>query len=677
MRAARKLQALKEEEQRRRAAATQSEGSPEDRDEEEEDDTDDAPAPALNLFALVRGLAHFALGVSCREANMSKLNAGASGDNSEEEEEEPPEEPEAELAPATPPPKSSNKKKKKKKGKGKAAVGHGSDDEKRGKVKEDSEDEIEAAVMEINATFGELAPVERPSASTSKVTKKALLSIEPRHLDADAELRRFFGSKIMDAEIKAKRYVKKGPAVPGYAGVRTVLTTPRDTWPRMEARVGIGMEMLQSPSRPGDADVHPGVFAFTYSSTYLEIQAMFLKCVNSHDPDTIANLLHAYPFHVDALLQMSEVARLQQPNPDLAKAAEYVERALHVYERSFHSMFGLASGSCQLPYEYRENRAFHLALGRHVNFVGRRGCWRTCLEVSKLLLSIDPEEDPLGAMLGLDFYAVKAREFEWFQRLWREWGGHGIEGSDGAAADVEIVGMPNLEFGIALVEWELENKETNLAAGGTRRKSSELLRRAILNYPVAVVLLLDKAATTDPYITNSPVFTDVGNPVETDSEKAVDILIRLFVERSHPLWKEPEVLAWLRQVAGEVANLGLHDAAVKNGLENRRTAYTEGLPLNVSRHIYVSEYSNLMPFLPASATRRGMNAFDPMPPLPRPPERSSGGASVGETGGGIMHYASWLMGSLRAAIGLDAAGGAGEEAGDDDGEFEEEDTGED
>ena len=42
--------------------------------------------------------------------------------------------------------------------------------------------------------------------------------------------------------------------------------------------------------------------------------------------------------------------------------------------------------------------------------VGRRGCPRTALELGRLLLSLDPENDPMRALLHIDFYALKADE---------------------------------------------------------------------------------------------------------------------------------------------------------------------------------------------------------------------------------------------------------------------------
>jgi hypothetical protein len=135
---------------------------------------------------------------------------------------------------------------------------------------------------------------------------------------------------------------------------------------------------------------------------------------------------------------------------------DFPERAIHIFERSFHSLFNPATANSRLSYLSRENRAFFLALFRHIHFITRKGCWRTSLELSKLLLALDPEDDPLGVILMIDFLALKAGEFKWFKRLWEDWAGvtDGLDaGSEGAG---DIVGLPNLSYSIALAEYELE-----------------------------------------------------------------------------------------------------------------------------------------------------------------------------------------------------------------------------
>jgi len=45
-----------------------------------------------------------------------------------------------------------------------------------------------------------------------------------------------------------------------------------------------------------------------------------------------------------------------------------------------------------------------------MQFSGRKGCVRTAFELAKLVYSLDPEADPVGILLVIDFYALQVRQ---------------------------------------------------------------------------------------------------------------------------------------------------------------------------------------------------------------------------------------------------------------------------
>jgi hypothetical protein len=49
--------------------------------------------------------------------------------------------------------------------------------------------------------------------------------------------------------------------------------------------------------------------------------------------------------------------------------------------------------------------------------MGRKGCNRTGLEFCKLLLSLDPSQDPYGVLLRIDYYAIRAKEYKYLIKL--------------------------------------------------------------------------------------------------------------------------------------------------------------------------------------------------------------------------------------------------------------------
>lgn len=58
-------------------------------------------------------------------------------------------------------------------------------------------------------------------------------------------------------------------------------------------------------------------------------------------------------------------------------------------------------------------RSFYVAVLKHIQFVGQRACYRTALELCKMLLSLNPVDDPLAIILALDYYALRAKEHQW------------------------------------------------------------------------------------------------------------------------------------------------------------------------------------------------------------------------------------------------------------------------
>ncbi|KAI8808165.1 transcriptional repressor TCF25-domain-containing protein [Cladochytrium replicatum] len=510
---------------------------------------------------------------------------------------EPESKPSTENSPA-PPKKSATKKKKKAGGKamaddeGDVAVAQsnpGKKGKKRGETvaspvieDEDSLDEIDRMLRDLNEKYGNDDSGDLKKGSSSGASTKSLLSVDPRLLDADAELRRMFGSRVVANEMKKKPHGRNK------AVRRTMLATPTDAWPRLD-NVGLSMERL---AKDEEGQLH---FSFVHSKQYQDLECRFFDCVATHNPQTIAHLLHMYPSHIDSLLQMSEITR---HNGDHAMGAELIERALYCCERAFHPMFNISSGRSRLSYKRFENRSFFLALFRHMVVVARKSCWRTALELNKLTLGLDPEDDPLGSLLCIDFYAIKAREFTWLNRF-----------AESLGERKDLSAMPNFAYSLALVRYELD---TDKRPDDQSSESSKLLQRAILLYPWTIPQLYEKCGVTDNRVTSSSHFA-YRKSDESVSETTAKLLIDLYVERSFALWKEPEKLAWLRRNVDKAHERfqSKADPDVQDGHKLRKTGFTHPLR-NLLRHIFVSELSNsLNRALPSGIS---LHAYDPLPP---------------------------------------------------------------
>ena len=61
-----------------------------------------------------------------------------------------------------------------------------------------------------------------------------------------------------------------------------------------------------------------------------------------------------------------------------------------------------------LPRDTEAADLFYHALFRHMTLAGARGCSATAFEISRLLLSLDPDNDPSFSLLLMDHYALRA-----------------------------------------------------------------------------------------------------------------------------------------------------------------------------------------------------------------------------------------------------------------------------
>lgn len=107
--------------------------------------------------------------------------------------------------------------------------------------------------------------------------------------------------------------------------------------------------------------------------------------------------------------------------------------------------------------------------------MGGRACYRTALELCKLLLSLDPDGDPLGIKLIIDFYALRAKEYTWLIDFFSEW-----------ESTKNMSQLPNFAFSIAVAHYYTSIGDTTLA--------DQLLSEALLMFPGILTPLLEKCS---------------------------------------------------------------------------------------------------------------------------------------------------------------------------------------
>ncbi|XP_072321810.1 ribosome quality control complex subunit TCF25 isoform X2 [Eucyclogobius newberryi] len=433
--------------------------------------------------------------------------------------------------------------------------------------------------------------------------RRAALHVEHRNLNQETELKRYFGARAVLGDQRPRQRNR-------HFHRSTWMTSPKDSWPRF-SRPGISMSLLLSKD-----GIHH--FTFEHNREYQQVQFKFFDAVESMDPNNIVALLQLSPYHIDSLLQLSDVCRIQE---DQEMARDLIERALYSFECAFHPLFSLTSGMSRLDYLRPENRAFYLALYKHMMFLEKRGCPRTALEYCKLILSLDPDSDPLCMLLLIDFLMLRSREYQSLIQLYQDWEEHR-----------NLSQLPNFAFSVALCHLHLSQQEDLDPDESDKlgRKADQMLQDALIMFPGVLMPLLDVCTVQpDATVTSHAFFapkTHIGQP------QALAELTALFVGRSFILWKEAPVMQWLEtNVQIVLHRVDVKDPLVEDYLNKRKQRY-QSAPRNIHRHVLLSEIKGAISSLPLEVTTQPMMGFDPLPPLDSiisytRPERQHAGAS--------------------------------------------------
>ncbi|RZC39718.1 transcription factor 25 [Asbolus verrucosus] len=283
-----------------------------------------------------------------------------------------------------------------------------------------------------------------------------------------------------------------------------------------------GKHVNTQRSSEDNADQGVQYFTYEHSQSYRQIQNKFLESVESLNPDNIVAIINDHPYHIDTLIQLSDLCKLSE---DLAMAAEFIERALYCLECAFHPLFNVAQGNCRLDYRRQENRALYITLFKHLVFVGGRACCRTSLEFCKLLLSLDPDGDPLAIKLAIDFYALRAREYNWLIDFSEEW-----------ESSKNLSQLPNFAFSTAVAHFYTSNGDT--------AKADNFLQNALLMFPGVLMPLLEKCSVQIDSRVMTHMFFTVN---EQKQPAALTQLIQLYVSRCYHIWKVGDLVHWLEK----------------------------------------------------------------------------------------------------------------------------------
>ncbi|EDV40388.1 uncharacterized protein Dana_GF23957, isoform A [Drosophila ananassae] len=418
---------------------------------------------------------------------------------------------------------------------------------------------------------------------------KKLLGVELRHLNSQNEMRRTFGKKVVKVENKRGR---QKPTLKS-----TYMVTAKESWPPLTKNT-ITMICLPASEVPPDSSKSSAEnsgavewFRFEHSQYYQGVQHMFLAALERMDSEFLITLIKRCPYHVDSLVQLSEVCKMTE---DFALASELLERALLLLESSLHINFSLTSGNCRLDYRRQENRSFFIVLFKHAQYLEERACSRTAFEISKLILSLQPDTDPLAMILVIDYYALRSKQFGWFVEFYEEYN---------AARNLNQ--LPNMAYSYALALHTLH---------GACERSNEALQYALLMFPGVLRPLLDEMSVqTDKRVLASTYFFP---DVSGNQSPALHQLVCLYVCRARVVWRQNEVLPWLESNVNIVLDrIEKKDPLVNEYKEKRSLRYGGTPPRPILRHVILSDYKEKVPLAVfVSKEKQAIMTYDPLPP---------------------------------------------------------------
>ena len=345
---------------------------------------------------------------------------------------------------------------------------------------------------------------------------------------------------------------------------RNIFIQGKEEWP-VATSGGLGMEVIEKRS---DGTVE---YAFVHSRIYQDVQGQFETCVASMDPQRMVLLLQHNPYHISTLLQVSEIAKQER---DHTTSGDLLERALFSFGRAVHSTFSanLQQAKARLDFRRPENREFWLAACRYISNLGMRSTWRTVYEWSKLLLSLDPENDPYCISLVIDQYAIRGRQPQNFLDL-----------VNNPIFTTKWKHLPNVQLSRALAFIRV----------GNAAKGKQSLYTAVSRFPWVVARLFQE-------LNLDPPPSVWGKSPRTDSEK---LHSEVYAIRAKDLWNTPEASELLVEVSSAVSSEVPEPPVVDRDIT-----------LDEGRHILMSDMPTLIALLPRSITAKVTSASDPLPP---------------------------------------------------------------
>lgn len=273
-------------------------------------------------------------------------------------------------------------------------------------------------------------------------------------------------------------------------------------------------------------------------------------------------------------MQVSELAKQQTEH---SVSRDLLERALFSFGRSVHSSFttALSKGRARLDFRRPENREFWLAAGRYISSLCQRGTWRTAYEWAKLILSLDPEQDPFRIVWVIDKLALRGgeaahllqlRSCHLYNQIWQR--------------------HPNVRISAALAMHKTKKTSESMAE----------LRMAAMDYPWIFARLFSELNIE--HIPKSIWGTQPRSERES-------LECEVYVHGSKDIWNTNESISFLIKAMEGADSSVLHLHTETNNAP---------ITLNEARHVFLSGVPSLIGLIPQKYTSMPITSSDPFTP---------------------------------------------------------------
>ncbi|KAJ1355906.1 hypothetical protein KIN20_013481 [Parelaphostrongylus tenuis] len=379
-----------------------------------------------------------------------------------------------------------------------------------------------------------------------------LLKPDPRLFDTAAELKRALGKTFKESASSSNRSHNSL-----HAAGRIV--KQKNTWPPIR-NLGLSMELDREEGRVK-------WFKFIHNAQYEELERLcwVVEDEKISDPGLIEEILAQNPYHLNSLILLANVFRMQE---DITQSCDMIERGIFYCEQCMSSSFQVTSFYHRMDYLDYENRAFYLLLHRHMMNSVHKRCFQTALNYAKLILKMDPQKDPLAVLLLIDTIAIKGKQYKWFKEFYqccREW--------------KNLDALPNFCYSAALAQFLDAKTDDDFDV------ADQMLTRAICAFPGVISMLLDKLQIEpDPLVESHRHLGTFALNKETDGIKLV---YKIYVNEAAELWKTPETLSWLEHVTRSCVEGQCYFKEMESWREKRRRLLLVYLRTSVGWHFFL------------------------------------------------------------------------------------------